>query len=78
MLGTCIGSVRDEIIDGRTGLLFEPRNTDDLAEKIDYLINHKSRLVQMGREARRIVEQKCNPTDHYNRLMTVYNKLVCR
>ena len=76
VLGTRIGSIEEQIVDQRTGLLFEPGNIDDLAEKIDYLINHKSALKDMGKEARSIAEQEHCPEVHYNKLIEIYNKFI--
>jgi len=76
VLGTRIGSIEEQIEDNKTGLLFEPDNVDDLADKIDYFVNNKSLLIEMGKEARKVVEQKHSPEVHYNKLMDVYNKLI--
>lgn len=76
VLGTRIGSIKEQIADGVTGLLFEPGNIDDFAEKISYLIHHKSLLIKMGREARKVVEREHSPEVHYNKLMNVYNRFI--
>jgi len=76
VLGSRIGSINEQVIEGRTGLLFEPGNIDDLADKMNYLIHHRPELIDMGREARKIVEQEHSPEVHYDQLMAVYDKLV--
>lgn len=76
VLGSRIGSINEQVIEGRTGLLFEPGNIDDLADKMNYLIHHRPKLVDMGKEARKIVEQEHSPEVHYDKLMAVYDKLI--
>jgi len=76
VLGTRIGSIEEQIIDKKTGLLFEAGNIQDLSEKMAYLINHRTLLQQMGKEARKIVEAEHSPEMHYNRLMSIYQNLV--
>lgn len=43
------------IIDGQTGLLCDPYNPEDIAEKIIWVFDHKSEAEQMGLKARRDV-----------------------
>ena len=44
--------------DGKTGFVVPIRDANALKEKIEYLYNHRDIAEQMGREARRAVEQK--------------------
>lgn len=76
VLGANLGSIPEQIIDGRTGLLFEPNNIEDLAEKLNYLADHPKLVIEMGREARRIVETHHSPEIHYNHLMKIYEQLI--
>jgi len=76
VVGTRLGSIQEQVMDGRTGLLFEPGNIDDLADKMAYLIHHKSKLSDMGKEARGMVEAQHSPQVHYERLMGVYDKVM--
>lgn len=58
--------------DNETGLTFEPGNAEDLYSKIEYLMNNKDKIVEMGRNAQRFVEEEFNPAKYYQRLMKVY------
>ena len=58
VLGARIGGVPELIDDGTDGLLFESGNVDDLAEKIHYIIANKDKLPEMGKRARRKIEEK--------------------
>ncbi len=42
------------------GLLVDPENTDELADKINYLINHPEEAKRMGRIGRRAFEEEYN------------------
>lgn len=75
VLGTRIGSIEEQIIDGRTGLLFEPDNISDLAEKIEYLYSHRTKVKEMGKEARKFVEKEHCPEVHYHKLLDVYKNV---
>lgn len=58
VIGSKIGGISELIEDGVTGLLFEPGNAEDLAEKINWLISRPSKIVEMGKNARKSVEDK--------------------
>lgn len=72
VIGSRIGGIPELIKDRQTGILFQPGNTNDLAEKIHYMIEHSKERQEMGRRARESVEKEYNPELHYERLMEVY------
>jgi len=72
VIGSEIGGIPELVRDGETGLLFEPGSAGDLAEKIQWMIDHPKERQEMGRRARELVEKKCNPELHYEHLMGVY------
>ena len=76
VIGSNIGGIPEFINDGVDGLLFEPHNVDDLADKIQYLIDNKDIVSDMGKEARRKVEERYNSDHHYERLMDVYEQVM--
>jgi len=76
VVGANLGSIPEQIIAGKTGLLFEPGNPDDIAEKLAYLISHPEQAVEMGRTARTLVEQKHSPEVHFEKLMRVYKQVL--
>ena len=51
-----IGGIQDTIIDGKTGLLFEPEDVEDLAEKIITLLKDEKLREEMGKAAREEVK----------------------
>ncbi len=72
VIGSRIGGIPELIDNGKTGLLFEPGNVDDLAAKISYLIKNKDQVRYMGELARKKAEQKYNSEKHYEKLMEIY------
>ena len=76
VIGANIGGIPELIEEGRTGILFKSGNVDDLAEKINYLLSNKNLVIEMGRNARKMVEEKYNERFHYERLMEAYRKVL--
>jgi len=76
VVGARIGGIPEIVSDGETGLLFEPGNTADLRAKISALAADPRRAEDMGRRARRFVEERLNPEIHYHRLMGIYRSLL--
>jgi glycosyltransferase involved in cell wall biosynthesis len=62
--------------DGRTGLLFEPGNADDLARKVQWAWEHPEEMRRMGEAARREYEQKYTPERNYQMLMDIYQQAI--
>jgi len=53
VIGSNVAGIKDSVIDGKTGLLFEYGNYKSLVEKIDYLINNKKELNSFSKNARK-------------------------
>ncbi|MEX0786576.1 MAG: glycosyltransferase family 4 protein [Dehalococcoidia bacterium] len=51
-----VRQVEDVLVDGKTGLLYEPGNAADLAEKISAVLAMSDRGASLGRAARKVVE----------------------
>jgi len=71
-VGARIGGIPELIKDGETGFTFEPCNAEDLAEKTMMLLNNEYLRIEMGINARRIVDNELNPEKHYQHLMEIY------
>jgi glycosyltransferase involved in cell wall biosynthesis len=77
VIGTNIGGITEMIDDGIDGYLFEAGNSRDLAEKMDLLLSRTQKdLAQMGMLARKKVEEKYSADAHYQRLISLYNKVL--
>lgn len=76
VIASNLGAMADLVKHGQTGLLFEPRNYKDLAEKIKWLWVHKDETIRMGKNARKEYEEKYTPEKNYEMLMGIYEKVI--
>jgi glycosyltransferase involved in cell wall biosynthesis len=60
VIGTAVGGIPDFLIDGKTGLICEPRNPADLAEKIIRILSDHGLREQIKSQALKLVEEKYN------------------
>jgi glycosyltransferase involved in cell wall biosynthesis len=77
IVGSRVGGIPD-LITPETGILAEPGNVDDLAEKIDKLNSDKGALRSMGQNARVWAEQNLSPENYYERIMETYEDICGR
>lgn len=71
-----LGSLQEIVEDGYTGLHFEPGNSQDLAQKIQWLADHPAEARAMGDNARRVYLEKYTPQRNYQMLMEIYLSVV--
>ncbi len=58
--------------DGRTGLLFEPGDAEDLARAMREAVANPARMREMGRAARAVYERTYTPRENLERLTQIY------
>jgi len=75
VIASDLGSRRELVKDGLTGLLYPVGNVPKLAEAISLLARHPELAIRMGREGRRMVQDRHRPEDHYAELLGLYKKL---
>lgn len=73
-----LGSRREMVEQGVTGLLYSAGDRDQLAETIDFLFNRSSLTAQMGAESRRRLHVRHNPDQHMNALLEIYSRMAAR
>ncbi|HEX4427624.1 MAG TPA: glycosyltransferase family 4 protein [Terriglobales bacterium] len=71
-----LGSRRELVHDGQTGLLFRPGDVDHLAEVISFLDQHPKLAIQMGEAGRSLVRQHYTPEKHYAGITKLYEGMV--
>jgi len=76
VIGARIGGIPEQVQDGWNGLLFEPGNVKQLAEKINYLLSNPAEVRMMGRNSRKKVEQINGPERHYQDTVQIYRRLL--
>ena len=69
-----IGGIPELVDPGATGLLFEPRNAEQLADAMQQLHRDPQSCREMGRRAREKIAEICD--GHYDRLMQLYQEAV--
>jgi glycosyltransferase involved in cell wall biosynthesis len=74
VIASRIGALADIVTDGKTGLMFEPSNARDLADKLAWALAHPDEMVAMGRNARAQYEAEFSAEVNYRRLMTIYDE----
>jgi len=60
IIATSVGAVPEVIENKKTGILIEPRNSDQLSEAIGNLFKNKNLREELAKNARKIVEEKFN------------------
>jgi glycosyltransferase involved in cell wall biosynthesis len=73
---SAIGGLGEIVQDGKTGLLFEPGNAKQLAEKIVMLWNNPDLCRQMGYQAQITVRKQYSKDLYYERLMNLYQQVT--
>jgi glycosyltransferase involved in cell wall biosynthesis len=71
-----LGAMAEIVEEGRTGLLFRPGDSGDLAEKVRWAVDHPDVMCRMGEAARREYEEKYTPEKNYKMLLNVYEQAI--
>lgn len=76
VIASRIGALAELVRDGETGLLFEPGNSRDLADKIAWAQAHPEQMMAMGRNARAQFEAEFSALVNYRRLTEIYDEVI--
>jgi len=76
ILASRIGTLADVVLDGRTGELFEPGNTSDLAAKIEGMLRDPEKLRLMGTAGRSEYVNKYTGKQIYKELLGIYQEQI--
>jgi glycosyltransferase involved in cell wall biosynthesis len=76
VIGSRLGSIAELIEEGKTGLLFEPGNGDDVVEKIHWAQEHPEEMRRMGMNARKEYAAKYTAEQNYKILMSIYEHAI--
>jgi glycosyltransferase involved in cell wall biosynthesis len=76
IVATDLGSRREFVHDGETGLLYRSRDVPQLARSIRTLADNPELADQMGRAGWDLVRQRHSPEEHYSKLFALYEDLV--
>lgn len=76
VIGSRIGATPELVKEGETGVLFEPGNAADLAEKIRYLYENLQQTAKMGKNGRLLVETSLSLDHNHEATMALFDKLL--
>jgi len=71
-----LGSMEEIVEDGITGLHFEAGNSEDLAQKVQWMIQNPDMSRKMGDNARQEYLDKYTPEINYKILMNIYHEAI--
>lgn len=76
VIASRIGALAELVRDGQTGLLFEPGNPRDLADKMAWALAHPAQMAAMGGNARAQYEAEFSAEVNYRRLVEIYDGVL--
>ncbi len=71
-----IGGMAEIIEHNKTGFLVEPENSEEIEKYIKFLWENKDKAIEMGKNAKKIVQEKYNQDIYYEKLMKVYEEVL--
>lgn len=75
VVGSDLGSRRELVHPGKTGLLYEVGNVKQLAEAMSYLAERPQLAAEMGAAGRQVVETQHTPETHYRAMTQLYEQM---
>ncbi len=76
VIGANIGGIPEHINDGKDGLIFQPKDHDDLAKKINLLLSEPKRIATMAHSARQKAETLYGKNQHIQKIIATYEHLI--
>ncbi|MEM2240472.1 MAG: glycosyltransferase family 4 protein [Candidatus Bathyarchaeia archaeon] len=76
VIASDVGGLKDLVLNGETGLLFETGNFRQLAENMLHLLNNEEETLEMGLNGRAFVEKNFSIEKVVDRLERLYNEVV--
>jgi glycosyltransferase involved in cell wall biosynthesis len=76
VIASKVGDIKDLVINGVTGLLFERGNIGQLADCIQYILNDESRAIEMGLKGKQFVNQNFTIEKVVDELQHVYRSVA--
>jgi glycosyltransferase involved in cell wall biosynthesis len=76
IIASRIGGIPELVRDGETGLLFEPKDTQQLSSCVRMLLGDPDLRRRLGRQARRIAETEYSLERHGAALLSLYQSLT--
>ena len=71
-----IGSLAEIVIDGKTGMLFEPGNASDLASKVNKMMKSPGIAKEMAVNAKALFNEKYTAERNFKMLLEIYHDVI--
>jgi glycosyltransferase involved in cell wall biosynthesis len=78
VIASRIGAMAELVNEGNTGLLFNPGDSIDLAQKVSELWDSPDKLTEISHKARTEYEAKYTAENNYKQLMNIYQIAIKR
>lgn len=75
VIASNIGSLAEIVEDGVTGLLFDPKNSKQIADCIRKLYEAPELCMRLGKQGRKMCETVYSPQRHWNNFMSIYEEI---
>ena len=75
VIASSLGSLPEIIDEGKTGFLFEVKNSEQIAQTVKKLYNDSNNCTEMGHNARKKCENDFNSDKHWIEFMKIYEKI---
>ncbi len=76
VIASRIGAIAELIDSGRTGVYFQPGDSQDLADKVRWALNNRDLLTAMRQEVRREFDNKYTARANYQRIKEIYEQVL--
>lgn len=76
IISTDQGAITESVIDGVNGFIVDSNNPSQIAEKVNYLMNHPEIREKMGKESRRLYEENFTEEKMIEKLKNVFNTVL--
>jgi glycosyltransferase involved in cell wall biosynthesis len=76
VVATTVGSLRELVRPGKTGLLVPPQNAHELAQAILTMLRNPDRANGMGQEAHQVAKEEFGPAMQLKKTMALYNAVL--
>lgn len=76
VIGSDMGGIPEHISHGKDGLIFEAKNSNDLANKINSLLNDPDLLESMAQASRKKAEELYTKDKHLKTMIGLYKQLI--
>jgi glycosyltransferase involved in cell wall biosynthesis len=75
LIASRLGGLPYLVEDGKSGLLFEAGKVEELAQKVQRLVDHPAEATDMGTYGRRLSETRYGPEQGYRNLMEIFSQV---